>query len=265
MSKITQRLCICIGHSRQRIGAVGNGAEEHDEAAKVVYAAVDRFKGSGLPIEVVPEHLPALPDQIRWINDNFNKDDFLLNVHLNAAVAKSATGTEVWYYSGSTRSKELAKVVQSEQVRLLGIRDRGVHGDLSNSIHGKLGAIRDTEPYSILIELGFISNKSDLEKVRAHGADVVSAIITKFYSPANPFAKSENRVFETNFHGENYVLGEHSDETTPQFVALTAPERLKFLQDTAERLEKEGKTEHLERIRNHIAWLEQHIAHQQAK
>jgi len=80
------------------------------------------------------------------------------------------SGTETWYLSGSQRGAEIAKEIQSSLRLKLGLKNRGIKGDLQNH-HGRLGILRDTKMFDEwLVELGFITNLNDLETVRERGA-----------------------------------------------------------------------------------------------
>lgn len=47
--------------------------------------------------------------------------------------------------------------------------------------HGRLGAIRDNKVFSLLVELGFITNASDLKTVKEKAADgIVAGIVAMF-------------------------------------------------------------------------------------
>ena len=65
-----------------------------------------------------------------------------------------------------------------EYTRVTGIRGRGVHGDKENR-WGRLGFVRDTKPLALLFEMGFISNKADVDRVVKMGTEaVLSALKT---------------------------------------------------------------------------------------
>lgn len=186
------KIIFSIGHNSNDPGAVANGTTEHEEVKKIVNKAVLELQKAGLDVLTIPTDL-TLAQKIEWANNNSTGDDFLLAVHLNSVTDASATGTETWFYSGADDSEKFAKVIQKELVSVLKLKDRSVHGD-QTSHHGQLGIIRDTHAKTWLVELGFLSNSSDLSVVRDKGIEAVYKASLKFFSNENPFLKSEDNL-----------------------------------------------------------------------
>jgi len=85
--------------------------------------------------------------------------DIMLSIHCNAANG-SANGTET-FYRGEF-NKELASKINAALCAALGTKSRGVKTE-SSSQHSRL-AVMSFQP-CFLIELGFIDNAGDLEKM----------------------------------------------------------------------------------------------------
>lgn len=86
--------------------------------------------------------------------------DLFISVHINAARSTTAQGIETLYAPDSSRNnKAFADAVQSELIRATGAVNRGVVA------RPELVVIRETEMDAILLELGFISNPSDEQKL----------------------------------------------------------------------------------------------------
>lgn len=138
---------------------------EHYEAEKVVVQASEILKKEGVSVLVCPFDL-NLKGKIKWLNNNFPTAS-VIEVHFNSFSSPSATGVETWYLSGSKTN--VPKNVQQTLVKTLGLKDRGIKGDLENR-WDRLGILRDTTTTKdLLIEIGFISNPKDLEAVRKYG------------------------------------------------------------------------------------------------
>lgn len=100
----------------------------------------------------------------------------LLDIHFNAAGNSTATGTE--YIVSSTanqNSKNLAKELVDGTARILGIANRGVKSELQ-SRRGKLGILHQGAGISVLAEICFLTNKSDLEKYESKKNELASLV-----------------------------------------------------------------------------------------
>lgn len=87
--------------------------------------------------------------------------DALISIHLNAQKKfGDANGLETWYRGGATDgSKELAESVQQTTSAYIDIMNRGI---LQNNFE----ILRETTMPAVLVECGFITNVSDMEKIK---------------------------------------------------------------------------------------------------
>lgn len=87
--------------------------------------------------------------------------DVLISIHLNAQKKYGdANGLETWYRNGATDgSKELANSVQQTTASYVEIMSRGI---LRNSFE----ILRETTMPAVLVECGFITNVSDMKKLK---------------------------------------------------------------------------------------------------
>lgn len=87
--------------------------------------------------------------------------DALISVHLNAQKKfGDANGLETWYRGGATDgSKELASAVQKTTASYVEITSRGI-------LRNNFEILRETTMPAVLIECGFITNVSDMEKLK---------------------------------------------------------------------------------------------------
>lgn len=83
---------------------------------------------------------------------NSHRVDLDISIHLNAG---GGTGTEVWYYSGSSVGASKASTVSAAVASALGLRNRGAKASTG------LYVLRNTISPAILIECCFVDNMTD--------------------------------------------------------------------------------------------------------
>lgn len=81
--------------------------------------------------------------------------DLFISIHANAA-SSSANGTETFY--NRTTSAPLAGLLQRHMLAATGFKDRGAR-------YGNFQVIRDTKMDAVLLEVGFISNPDEEQKL----------------------------------------------------------------------------------------------------
>lgn len=77
--------------------------------------------------------------------------DYFVCIHCNSYDGTAAGGTETYTYTLGTKGEVLAKAVQSELVKAIGLSDRGVST-------ASFYVLKYTNAPAILAELGFLSN-----------------------------------------------------------------------------------------------------------
>jgi N-acetylmuramoyl-L-alanine amidase len=85
--------------------------------------------------------------------------DYGISLHMNAA-GVGATGTEVFYRDAA--DKRFSNLVLNAAIKALGLNARGVKSE-GQSQHQSL-AVMDFKPPMALLELGFITNPTDLKQ-----------------------------------------------------------------------------------------------------
>lgn len=81
--------------------------------------------------------------------------DLDISIHLNAG---GGTGTEVWYYTGSSTGKSKAVAVSKKIADALGLRDRGAKASSG------LYVLKRTKATAILVECCFVDSTTDRDK-----------------------------------------------------------------------------------------------------
>lgn len=155
-----KRIILAAGHGGGDSGATGQGTTEAQQAIEITNRVADKLRADGqLEVVVVPHELNLSPT-ISWINDRYkNLDDgYCLEIHKNSGAG--GHGVEVWYFSDDVQSQTKAQQVLNGLVQVTGLPNRGVKGDATNR-WGRLGFIRDTNPWAGLAECGFITDGGD--------------------------------------------------------------------------------------------------------
>ncbi|MCW6110557.1 N-acetylmuramoyl-L-alanine amidase family protein [Clostridium sporogenes] len=128
---------------------VGNILEENN--IKVVYTRTDD------EVSWPSNEKEDLRARVKIAKDN--KADMFVSIHCNANKDISFNGMEVWCRFPNTDAEKLAKFIKKELVNTNYTSDRGVKYENEKS----LAVLKLNKPLSVLVELGFLSNKSDEE------------------------------------------------------------------------------------------------------
>lgn len=80
--------------------------------------------------------------------------DLFLSIHCNAASNQAATGTEVYFYPGSSQGAALADCIRRRIVAATGLVDRG-------SKEASFQVLRETACPAALVETAFLTCESD--------------------------------------------------------------------------------------------------------
>lgn len=173
-----QKIAFGIGHNFAKWdkGASGNGTTEADVTKMIIDTIIKRGI-SGFQVVKCPEGLD-IPGRNKWVNSQVNLSAYF-ELHLDSATPQ-ATGCCVYYVGGNEWAKNEAIQYQRAYTTVTGLHSRWVNADTTNR-WGRLGAIRDNNVFSLLMELGFISNSEDLAIIRAKGIDgIISGIRNMF-------------------------------------------------------------------------------------
>lgn len=157
------------GHGGKDSGAVGNGLKEKKLCLAILYTqAKQYFEANNSTVKAYwTRHNDTFINLYTrpTLSEKYHADLFV-SLHMNSASSSSANGTEVYYSKDNNKknssgltSKIFATSMQNTLVDTLGNKSRGVKqaGFVVNKYN--------TVP-SILIELGFVSGKSDSKKLK---------------------------------------------------------------------------------------------------
>lgn len=168
-----RKLFVDLGHSAKWPGAIGVKSEVAWNRA--IYRELEPLlRGvclqKGWELIAVPEaffgDLTAnmnLVRRIRWINARSKPTDLLLSIHGNAATNPKVRGVTTCYMGGSESARREAVAMSRAYSRATGVPIwNGGAFDDRNSRFGRIGMVRDTMPFALLIEAGFVTNTVDM-------------------------------------------------------------------------------------------------------
>lgn len=112
----------------------------------------------------------SLAERVRMANSW--PANYFISIHCNANDNPAINGTEVYVYENYSQSYYLAEHILSAIVNRLGTKDNGVR------INSSLYVLRRTTMPSVLVELAYITNYADSEKLRNNQYDFAYAIYT---------------------------------------------------------------------------------------
>lgn len=183
-------IVIDAGHGGHDPGAVGNNLQEKTVNLDTALRLEKKLKAKGAKVVMTRKSDTYLSLSERVAVANKANGDAFVSIHANAA-GKDAHGTETYYYSASVNiqsvdqiraeSQRLANAIQKRLIEQLGMHNRGTK-------HGNFHVLRENKQMpSALVELGFITNKSDAEKLgsaswRDRAAEAIALGIEDFFN-----------------------------------------------------------------------------------
>jgi N-acetylmuramoyl-L-alanine amidase len=149
------------GHGAKDPGSIGPaGAMEKNITLSVALKLGYLLQKNGINVVYTRKD-----DNIQWSGQkeelleraklsNDVKADLFISLHTNSSKIESAGGIETYYYKTSSKGKIFATTVQEELSNTLKLRDRGIRPE-------NYSVLRNVDAPSILIELGYISNRQE--------------------------------------------------------------------------------------------------------
>ncbi|MFP3918125.1 N-acetylmuramoyl-L-alanine amidase [Lysinibacillus telephonicus] len=150
------------GHGGKDPGTSKSGAIEKEIVLKVATKVKQKLEAAGAKVYMTRagDTYPTLQDRVDFAQNNYA--EVFVSIHVNSASSESASGTETYYsISGNENEKEdyrLASAINSQIVNNAGMVDRGVRRE-------DYFVVRNLLLPSVLVELGFVTNASDREKL----------------------------------------------------------------------------------------------------
>lgn len=168
-----RKLFVDLGHSKRWPGAVGIKTEV--DWNRAIWATLQPMLQTlcakkGWTLIPVPTNFlielsanNSLVQRIKWINARSKASDLLLSIHGNAATNPNIRGVTTCFMGGLESARlEAIKLSQVySQATGVPVWNGGAFDD-RNGRFGRIGMVRDTTPFALLIEAGFVTNKQDM-------------------------------------------------------------------------------------------------------
>lgn len=100
----------------------------------------------------------SLAERVRMANEW--PADYFISIHANSNPDPALNGTEIYLYRLGTQAQWLAEHIMNAITQIVGTKNNGIR------VRPGLYVLRKTNMPSMLIELGYLSNASDLQKLR---------------------------------------------------------------------------------------------------
>ncbi|HSI63623.1 MAG TPA: N-acetylmuramoyl-L-alanine amidase, partial [Candidatus Saccharimonadia bacterium] len=140
-------------------GGNDEGTKWYHVAEKDVTLAVSKhlagiLRAKGITVEETrtDDRYVALADRAAMANRTRNS--LLVSIHFNSSRESSTRGFQTYHFFGSPSSKLVAQSIQASLVEDLGTPSRGV-------MKNDFAVLTRTNDLAVLVECGFISNKSE--------------------------------------------------------------------------------------------------------
>lgn len=164
----SQRLftvCIDPGHGGYDVGAKSiSGIYEKEITLKVALNLGKVLEKQGIKViytrtnDAVPwpsNNKEDIKERVRISNEN--KADVFISIHCNVYNNDKVKGIETWCRTTNSEGENLAKVINTELKNLNYTDIRGIKYEKEKS----LGVLRNNNATSVLVEIGYITNKAD--------------------------------------------------------------------------------------------------------
>ena len=156
---------VSAGHHLRDSGAVGNGYKENELTIEFRDMVVDHCKRMGLRV-ITDDDSETLTQYFERIKPGGGS--VVIEFHFDAAATTTATGTTALVGDDANQdSRNFAQELADTVSEVLDIRNRGVMPE-NLSYRKKLRIFREPAGVISLLELGFITNKRDMEKYQAN-------------------------------------------------------------------------------------------------
>lgn len=160
--KYKQIILLDMGHGAHDGGASANGLKEKNlnfEQGMHVYNLLE--KDYNIKVYITREDDSYPTNQARAQLANEIGVDIFVSLHNNSFTNPGPNGTEVLYSTKDPKSKQMAKIIQTNMVRRLGTYDRG------EKARPGLVVLNSTNMPAVLVETAFLTNPEDVQKLKS--------------------------------------------------------------------------------------------------
>jgi N-acetylmuramoyl-L-alanine amidase len=165
----SQTIILDPGHGGSDPGAVGFGLREKDVVLSTSLKVNNLLKKTPFNVKMTRSDDRYITINQRSSFARKNGGNVFVSIHANAASSSSAKGTETLYSSAANPhgadSKLLAAKIQNRMIQAWQLSNRGLKS--TRQLGRSLGVLDNNSVPAALAELGFISNKSENEKLKS--------------------------------------------------------------------------------------------------
>lgn len=174
-------LILIAGHTGEKTGARSPFLDEGNETIVLRNLICFNLTKYGYLDYYTDDDTDSLNTVISKLKQKVKKDDILLDIHFNAAT-ETANGTEIFIPTDySKEEKKLAENLLKTVCDTLGTKSRGVKVE-SSSQHNRLGILH-LPCNTLLVEICFLTNKSDVYKYKEKREVLAERIAQIFITP----------------------------------------------------------------------------------
>jgi N-acetylmuramoyl-L-alanine amidase len=152
-------ILIDAGHGGRDAGAVKDGVYEKNITLSTAKKVAEFLKQEGATVNFTRKDDTFISLQNRVKHSNTHKTDVFISLHYDYFSDSSVNGINT-YYSNATTSGNLAKAIHTALTDNLDMHDRGIKKE------GYYVLAHNQNP-AVLLELGFMTNPGDLEKMQS--------------------------------------------------------------------------------------------------
>ena len=165
------KIVIDAGHGGKDSGAVGNSLKEKDINLRVTLKVGKELENLGYEVIYTRKTDLFLELHQRANIANQSNADAFVSIHINATENITAQGYETFSYPTSAKGARLAKDIHDSIIGAkLYTKNRGTKT-------ANFAVLRQTKMPAALIELGFITNKEDVQLMTSKEDEFVEAIV----------------------------------------------------------------------------------------
>jgi len=163
-------IALVVGHTEDSPGAINNKAGLNEFYLNNEIVNIIKTLSNRKDIEIIyRDTYKKLPEKINKLNP-----EYIISFHCNASMLHNASGSEVLYYKGSIKGKELAYKFQRVIVNTLGLPDRGIK---SRTLYDRGGhLLKYTNAPCIILEPFFIDNMKDVTAYRKNRTQFIGEL-----------------------------------------------------------------------------------------
>ena len=165
-----KKVFLDAGHGGKDPGSVGNGLKEKDISLSVTLKVGEILKAHG--VGVIYSRTTDEFIDLRKRSDKANTEnvDIFVSIHINAFTSATASGIETYSYSNSKNGDRLSKCIYNSIIK------NKVYTLERGTKTANFSVLKNTKMPSTLLELGFITNKTDAEILRNRQDELSEAV-----------------------------------------------------------------------------------------